>query len=326
MSAPLLALILAGSGTMASASPPAVEGLVNGADGVRLFHRRVGDGRQAIVFLHGGPGSNFRGQGDQMERLASRGRTVVMYDQRGSGLSDLVSDPALLTAAHHVRDLEALRTALGFEHMSLIGMSWGCALAAMYAEAHPGRVERLLLVSPMSPTIGRFRERVAALGRLQPAAALEERQAMVERIRKADDAQAASLCRELSDISFRLYVVDPTAAKLDHAALRCAIPAAAIRNRYVVEAATLGSLGQWDLRPQLAGIRAPSLVVEGARTNVPLEATREWVGALPNARIVLIPDAGHESFLDRPDAFVAIADRFLGGRWPKESSGAGAEK
>lgn len=320
-------LFLCGGGeAFASERARAVrEGHLTGADGVRLFYRQVGDGRQGVVFLHGGPGSNFRGQGDVMERLASPGRTVVLYDQRGSGLSDLVSDPKLLTADHHVRDLEALRTQRGFERMSLIGMSWGCGLAALYAAAHPDRVDRLLLISPISPTIERFRERLAALGRLQPQAAIGVRQAMVARIRSADDAQTAALCRELSDIAFRLYVVDPTPAKLSHAALRCDIPPASIRNRYVVEAATLGSLGEWDLRTLLRGIRVPSLVVEGAKTNVPLDATREWVAALPNARIVLIPDAGHESFLDQPDAFLKVGDEFLRGRWPKASSRAAAK-
>ena len=259
-------LTCGGGGAFASEPARAVrEGHLAGAEGVRLFHRQVGDGRQGVVFLHGGPGSNFRGQGDVMERLASHGRTVVLYDQRGSGLSDLVSDPRLLTADHHVRDLEALRKQLGFERMSLIGMSWGCGLAALYAAAHPDRVDRLLLVGPMAPTIERFRERLAALGRLQPQAAIGARQAMVARIRNADDAQTRALCRELSDITFRLYVVDPTPDKLRHAALRCDIPAAAIRNRYVVEAATLGSLGEWDLRTLLRGVRVPSLVVEERR-------------------------------------------------------------
>jgi proline iminopeptidase len=322
----LCAFLLCGGEAFASEpSRAARQGHVTGAEGVRLFYRQAGSGRRGVVFLHGGPGSNFRGQGDVMERLATHGRTVVMYDQRGSGFSDLVSDPKLLTTEHHVRDLEALRSQLGFDRVSLIGMSWGCGLAALYAAAHPDRVERLLLVGPMPPTIGRFRERVATLGRLQPSASLGERQAMVARIRQADDAETVSLCRQLSDISFRLYVVDPTPAKLAHAALRCDIPAAAIRNRYVVETATLGSLGEWDLRKLLAGIRVPSLVVEGAQTNVPLEATREWVAALPNARIVLIPDAGHESFLDQPDAFMKVGDDFLRGRWPKTSTRAVAK-
>jgi proline iminopeptidase len=98
---------------------------------------------------------------------------------------------------------------------------------------------------------------------------------------------------------------------LAHAARRCDIPPAAFRNRPVVEAATLASLGDWDFRPRLAGIRAPVLVMEGADSNVPLDATRAWVAALPNARLLLVPDAGHEFFVDQPAAFREAAESFI---------------
>ncbi|MGI9166847.1 MAG: alpha/beta fold hydrolase [Pyrinomonadaceae bacterium] len=105
------------------------EGYFTGADGVRLFYRKVGNGRSSAVFLHGGPGSNFRGNGDFMEPFAAR-RTLIMYDQRGSGLSEIVTDPKLLTAKHHIRDLEALRQHFGIKRMtvigSLMGFGFGC--------------------------------------------------------------------------------------------------------------------------------------------------------------------------------------------------------
>jgi pimeloyl-ACP methyl ester carboxylesterase len=63
----------------------------------------------------------------------------------------------------------------------------------------------------------------------------------------------------------------------------------------------------------------PALVFEGARTNVPLSSTREWARVLPNARLLLIADSGHEFWAEKPDEFVAAADRFLGGEYPKDS-------
>ena len=280
-------------------SPAATEGYFAGSGGTRLFHRRVGSGARAIVFLHGGPGSNSRGIGEFIEPLAGRGRMVVLYDQRGGGRSEVVTDPTLLTAEHHVRDLEALRAHLGVEKMALVGLSWGSALAALYAAEHPTRVERLVLVSPMAPARKPFfAERLAKLP-------------------TATDAETLALCRELSDDVFRFYFLHPTRDKLDHAALRCEIPPAAIRNRPVVEAATLGSLGDWDLRPKLEQIETPALVLEGQRTNVPLDATREWAVVLPNSHLLLIPDAGHEMFMEEPEAFLAALGQFLAGRVPR---------
>jgi proline iminopeptidase len=321
--AALLGVLIQASPSPAATPPapppaPVVEGSFPGSGGTRLFHRKVGTGPAAVVFLHGGPGSNFRGSGDFIEPLATRGRMVVLYDQRGSGLSDLETIPALLTADHHVRDLEALRQHLGVRRMTLVGLSWGSGLAALYAARYPARVERLVLVSPMAPAKKPFwNERLAKLQALRGEAASARRAEMLARVPGASDEETRTLCRELSDDNFRLYFHEPTPEKLAHAARRCDIPPAAIRNRPVVEAGTLGSLGDWDFRPLLEGISAPTLVIEGEESNVPLGATREWAVLMPNARLLLIPDAGHEVFVDQPAAFTAALEQFLRGRFPR---------
>ena len=315
--AALLGVLIQAS-PVATPSPAVTEGFFAGSGGTRLFHRRVGSGARAIVFLHGGPGSNFRGIGEFIEPLAGPGRMVVLYEQRGGGRSELVTDPALLTAEHHVRDLEALRAHLGVEKMALVGLSWGAGLAALYTSEHAQRVERLVLVSPMAPAKKPFfTERLAKLDALRGPAASARRAEILARLPAATDAETVTLCRELSDDVFRFYFLHPTRDKLDHAALRCEIPPAAIRNRPVVEAATLGSLGDWDLRPKLERIETPALVMEGQRSSVPLDATREWAVFLPNAHFLLIPDAGHEMFVEEPEAFLAAVKQFLGGRIPR---------
>ena len=300
----------------AAAAPPAVaEGFLAGAGGTRLFYRQVGHGKDLVVFLHGGPGSNFRGSGTDMDPLAN-GRTLVMYDQRGSGRSDVVTDPQLLAVQQHVDDLEAVRRHFGAERVSLVGLSWGSGLAVLYAARHPERVARLLLVSPMPLSKELLDQRRSRLNELLGPAAVARQRAIRERLAGADDVETVALCREASDLTFRLYLAEPTAAKLQHAQARCDIPPAAIRNRPPVEVATFASLGVWDFRPLLARLDMPALVLEGARTNVPLDATREWARALPNARLLLVPRAGHELFVDQPRAFLAAAEQFLRGRYP----------
>ena len=64
-----------------------------GADGVRLFYRKVGKGKNVIVLLHGGPGSNMNAVWLDLEPLAGK-HTVLMYDQRGGGRSEIIKDPA----------------------------------------------------------------------------------------------------------------------------------------------------------------------------------------------------------------------------------------
>jgi proline iminopeptidase len=303
----LAVAVLAGEGSLQVS-----EGFLPGAGGVRLFYRKVGTGKDLVVFLHGGPGSNFRGSGTDMDPLA-RGRTLVMYDQRGSGRSDTIADPAQLTAAHHVRDLEAVREHFGAARMSLIGLSWGSGLAVLYAADHPQRVARLLLVSPMPATRELFDARRARLASLMGEAASARQREIRGRLASAGDEEVVALCREASDLTFRLYLAEPTPEKLRHAQARCDIPPAAIRNRPAVETATVQSLGAWDLRPLLAKLKMPARVLEGADSSVPLDGTREWARALPNARLVLLPRAGHELFVDQPRAFLEESERFLSG-------------
>jgi len=78
-----------------------------------------------------------------MEGL-SRGRTLVRYDERGCGLSDL--EPEDISFESFVHDLETVVDDLGLEHFPLLGVSQGGAVAVAYAQRHPERVSRLVLV------------------------------------------------------------------------------------------------------------------------------------------------------------------------------------
>jgi pimeloyl-ACP methyl ester carboxylesterase len=79
------------------------------------------------------------------------------------------------------------------------------------------------------------------------------------------------------------------------------------------------ALGDWDWRSQLASLEVPTLVVHGAEDLIPLESSREWAAALPNARLLLIPDAGHMPAIEAPEVFFPAADRFLRGAWPEQA-------
>jgi pimeloyl-ACP methyl ester carboxylesterase len=92
--------------------------------------------------------------------------------------------------------------------------------------------------------------------------------------------------------------------------------AAAIRNQSVVFAGVLKPLGAFDLRAVLPRLKVPILVLEGEETNVPLDATKEWAKAPQNARMALVPNAGHATFVDEPQEFVQDIQIFLRGEWP----------
>jgi proline iminopeptidase len=304
---------------------PVHEGHFAGADKVSLFYRRVGEGSDFIVLLHGGPGGNLTNCEFLGDALADEKHTVIMYDQRGGGRSDVVKDPSMLTAASHVRDLEALREHFRIRKMSLIGISWGSGLAALYADAHPDRIGRIVFLDPIWPANKPYAqqrsERIESLIAPKDAARLKEIENEWE---TASDDQMRAMCMERFRILLAPYLFNPgsydasrpevTIVGREIAGL-CGEPPAAIRNLDHVADATMSSLGDFDFRPMLAKLKVPALVVEGEKTNVPLDATREWVKAIPGARLLLIPDAGHMALEEKPEAVHEIG-AFLSGQWP----------
>lgn len=296
---------------------PVTDGFITSDDGTRLYYRKLGRGRPEAVYLHGGPGGTIYNGGCEIAALARR-HALVLYDQRGGGRSDLVADPKRLTWRDHVADLEALRRQFGVRRIALIGLSWGSALAALYADAHPANVSRLMLLGPMPiarTPFGQVREE--AVAKAAGPERLRIRQDLQNRIRRAaSDEEVVALCRRLQTEGALPYVLDPARRRT---LTGCDYPADVIRNRALVNRYTLESLGDWDFRTVAARIRIPTLVVEGAQSVVPLDLPAAWARTAPDARLLLVGDAGHEVGMDQPEALLRAARIFLSGRWPREA-------
>jgi pimeloyl-ACP methyl ester carboxylesterase len=132
-----------------------------------------------VFVIAGGPGRSATRAfpRDELESLLQRvveRRDVVVPDLRGTGDSGVLRCPALqrgagddaavadcaaalgpgrafFTSADSVADLEELRSHLGYERVALLASSYGTRVALQYAVAHPDRVERLVLESPVGP-------------------------------------------------------------------------------------------------------------------------------------------------------------------------------
>lgn len=288
-----------------AAQPTTVrEGRVQGADGVSLYYRMAGTSPSFGILLHGGPGSNINAVWPDLQPLAEN-RTIVMYDQRGGGRSEVIKGAARLTATHHVRDLEALRVNLKVPRFALIGESWGAGLAVLYAAAHPEHVERLLLIGPMPPTRAVLERRLDESNQ-----AMDMRRVLAEvRAAMPGAADPIATCREFFSVYTKQFFVTPDGMTRRRGS-SCDGPPEGIRNYFVVNDATFASLGDWDFRPLLKRLTMPAMVIEG-ELSIPstVESARTFAQSIPNATLVLVAGAGHYPQVERPERFFpAVAD------------------
>ena len=264
--------------------------------GVVLFERRIGAG-PATVVLHGGPGAHYDYLLPGFDRLA-HGRTLVYYDQRGGGRSAVPRETPV-GWREQVADLEALRGLWGLDRLSIAGYSWGGLLALLYALEHPDRVERLALVSP-APVWKAARaefERRLAERNAAPAVQAARRAAQDGGLR---ERSAEAYRRRMFELSVAGYFHDWTRAR-DLTPFR-------ITGRTQQE--VWESLGEFDLRPRLAGLAVPAVILHGQDDPIPM-ATAEELARLLRAPLHRLPACGHVPYVEAPEAFAAVLDGFL---------------
>ena len=314
----LLSLLLGASSPSLAAPPAQRQGYIETPDGVRLFYKVRGNGPETLVAVHGGPGNSLSSIAPDFVPF-EKNYTIVYYDQRGNGYSDLIDEPARLSLDRHVDDLDAVRAHFGLRRMKLIGNSWGGLLVAAYAAAHPDRIERMVMHDPAPPT----RAMIAATS-----------QELSDRARRRLDPAKRRRLGELFDGDYRQTAPDARAACREWALLLLPLMTAgsptspikgdvcdgteqALRLQQTVNGQIWGTMGDFDLTPGMAAVKAPVLIIHGEADYIPLEGSRAWARSMPNARLLIIPGAGHTPQGETPEIFFPAVEAFLKGGWPK---------
>jgi proline iminopeptidase len=288
-------------------------GFVTADDGARLYYEVVGDGPQTVVI----PGRLFLLH--SLRRLAP-GRRLVFYDTRARGKSDPVNDPRRETIMDDARDLEAIRRHFGAERISLVGYSYMGLLVALYAREHPEHVDRIV---QMGPVPFRFDATYAPPLSQDYTSALDStavRKLGELRRQGVDRREPKEYCKREWNVNRFALVGDPrhiTRLGVSEEEI-CAYP-----NEWPVNLdrhieASIASVKQLTLtKHDLAQIAMPVLTIHGTLDrNAPFGGGREWAMTLPNARLLAVRNAAHQSFDEYPETVLPAVDEFLKGSWP----------
>jgi pimeloyl-ACP methyl ester carboxylesterase len=266
-------------------------------------------GAPRLLVLHGGPGAHHDYLLPQLLRLAER-HDAIFYDQRGGGRSR-VDGREPVTWQTHVDDLAAVARELVVADggpLHLVGYSWGGLLALLYAiaAAEDGALPQpasLTLIDPAPITRAHratFEAAMAERGRAPAVQALRAELA-ASGLRERDPAAYQQRTFELAVAG---YFHDPTRAR-DLTPFR-------VTGR--VQQEVWASLGDYDLRPALAGVRVPTLVVHGREDPIPLASSEALVAALPDARLVVLEESGHVPYVEAPGPLFEAVLPWVDGR------------
>lgn len=275
---------------------------------VRLAYRMFGENGPVVVWTPGwvvgnvdnvdepgGPYTHFLAR-------VSRGIRFVMWDRRGTGLSDPAGH--LLSLDERVADLRAVLDAIGDERPSLVGTAEGGPVSILYTATYPDRVSSLALYG----TAARFSQELPnfpwGFTSAEIASQLEDidnhwgEGALIELFHGA--ASDYPGVRELFG-KLQRSMMSPSMAKLFW--------------RATIEV---------DVRAVLGSVRAPTLVLARRGDGlVPIESSAALAAAIPDAQFHELPPGGHNGwdiidelaeqvlrfFIARPD--VPVEERLL---------------
>lgn len=266
---------------------------------VRIAYQVVGDGPLDLVLVHGWvctfqPGWENPKLSDFYRRLAHMGR-LILFDKRGTGLSDRVSPERLPDLETRMDDVRAVMDAAGSERAVVLGISEGGAMSTLFAATHPDRTVGLVLMGALARMLSAPDYPIGVSG--------DDYRARLAALEEDDWAPAVTeqwLARYGPDI-----MRDPAALRwYTSYVLRGASPGA--------DKALRAMNAEVDVREVLPTISVPTLVLYRSEEYF-REGSRYMGERIPGARVVELPGNDHLPWEGDRRALLDEIGRFLSG-------------
>ncbi len=258
-----------------------------------LSIKEAGVGGTPLLLIHGFTGNNTDFD-PVIEPLAARGWHVVAPDNRGHGQSDQPDVEGAYSLETFTSDTLDLASALGWDRFVVLGHSMGGMIAQVLTLVAPRRVEALILMDTSHARV----EIDPELVQLGMKLAREDGLAtIVEILRDIDDPLA-------TPAHLRLCATVPGYRERGETNTLACSPA--------MFAAMLSELTEpHDRLPRLGEITCPTLILVGEQDGGFVAASGRMAETIPDARLVVIPDAGHSPQFEAPDEWFAAVLPFL---------------
>jgi proline iminopeptidase len=269
--------------------------LITLPDGYKLKVEELGSGLPLIV-LHGGPGMDHTMFRPYLDALGDEFR-LLYVDERGQGRSERV-DPATLSLEVFARDVDLLAEALELGPFALLGHSFG-AIITTYHATELGTATAYVISGggESSAALDRdVEESLAALGddgaEIAESWELEKTVTSEDELKRLMEMQAPFHFHGPPQDAFKDTVYSPDVL------------------RHFANA----GYGDFDYTSKLGKVSKPTLVIVGEHdaTTTP-RAASVLASGIPNAQLEIVPGAGHMSYVEATDDYIARVRRFLSG-------------
>jgi len=272
------------------------------SNGVSIAFQAVGDGPTDLVYVPGWVSHvelawDVPDLGRAFERLSSFTR-LILFDKRGTGMSDPVRDEDLPTLEQRMDDVRAVMDAVGSERATMFGASEGGNMSMLFAATYPERVDALC-------AFGCFAKRVWSAD-YPWAPTPEERQQTYDVVEQhwAGGMDVADIAPSLDG---------DARERLAGYLRRCASPGAAL--------ALLEMNTQIDVRDVLPTIRVPTLVMHRSNDrDANVEEGRYLAEHIPGARFVEFAGEDHLWWTQGSDAVIDEIEELVTGARPVPDS------
>lgn len=270
--------ILFGSALLAQDTSVAAPGKLADVNGTQLYYQECGAGENAVVLMHDGV-ANSAVWDDVWPSFCSRFHTI-RYDRRGYGHSPETKSPY-----YEADDLAALINSRKVRRAALVASSHGGQVAMQFAFRYPELVSQLIVIGP-GVTGFAYSEHFLM------------REYGNQQSRKLEDLREASVKDRY------LIVPGHEAAQKKLRAILTAAPQDVTHNDM--------PLPEPAILPNVRDIRVPTLILIGSEDIADNEAVAgALVVSIPGASRIVVPDTGHLMYLEKPQQFFDLVNKFL---------------
>ena len=271
-----------------------IEGAGLVADGPRMREK------PPAFIIHGGPGGDHSDLKARFSALGDR-MQLVFFDHRGQGHSAR-GNAAKYHLDENVDDMEALRLHLGLGPIVSIGTSYGGMVAMAHAARYPASVSHLVLcvTAAHSGFMSRAQQIVAERG-------TAEQRTVCDQL-FAGELDTVEKVHHYYEVMGSLYAVKHNAAEAKAGRARGITNPEALNRAF----GPGGFLRSYDLRPELANIVAPTLIIAGRHDWICApEFSEEIHRLIPGSDLRIFEESSHSVRVDEPQKLIDAISGFI---------------